>query len=681
VSFLARQEPWTVTPRPERGAFLDRLYVFPLRSAEDKSPAEKGWQDRVALFGERETKWPGRDAFGAPHGPRNESWVLDIDLKKNGPARLAELEAKYGKLPETRRARTRGGGWHYWFAWDPARPVVTRRDVLRAPGAKESGIDTRGEGGLSVVPPSAGYTWESAAPLAPAPDWVYELLSAPEPVLEEIRKARALERPEWGENVSEDLAAKRSADAEHWLFHRHVDGRPPKPGEESDWLCAAAGHLVRGYLLEVDEAARLMQKFLDANDLDDVLRGDGRYRDEGVEGHCNRAENGGIYLPSWGAMLQSNRELWPAGWRWNEGNKTWERDEAPATLLPVGTGEGPDGAPKPAAAEPFAIPMPEFLAQHIEPPRDLVWKLQAGQLAFMYGGPNSCKTWFALELARQVAERGHVVTYIVEEGHPSQLQRRFATMGLTNPHFLVRARKRFQLNSPQWVGSLLAHCAATGTKLLVIDPLSDCLEGVDESNPKEMAPVRDMLKRLTGAGLCTLVLHHSSKMGSRQSAQHDVGPAMENMRGHSILAGAADLMVELRREKAPDDVEDSPVRVAQTHVEVTKNRNGSLEFDSMLRVEIARDRATVTYLNGKLGKAKRDEQKDQRADDRKARAAREREDEEGRVVASLRAKPMQDQTRLRQMAGVGEKRLREILRDLKEAGRATRSGNEWSLVS
>src|SRR5947209_6605507 len=42
--------------------------------------------------------------------------VLDVDVKHDGPATLARLEAEYGKLPETYTVRTGSGGLHYYYS-------------------------------------------------------------------------------------------------------------------------------------------------------------------------------------------------------------------------------------------------------------------------------------------------------------------------------------------------------------------------------------------------------------------------------------------------------------------------------------------------------------------------------------------------------------------------------------
>jgi putative DNA primase/helicase len=87
---------------------------------------------------------------------------------------LASLEAKHGKLPETRTADTGGGGVHHLFRY-PAFPVKN------SAGELGPGLDIKGEGGAIVVAPSLHtggkrYRWREGAPIADAPEWFLRLL-------------------------------------------------------------------------------------------------------------------------------------------------------------------------------------------------------------------------------------------------------------------------------------------------------------------------------------------------------------------------------------------------------------------------------------------------------------------------------------------------------------------------
>lgn len=119
--------------------------------------------------------------IGLPTGKDNGFWVLDIDAKGGGKETMKRL-AGDNRFPETPRAHTGGGGFHYYFLWDEraeALGISTQAGVF-------DGIDLRGEGGYVIAPPSkhlsgSSYNWITDAELgrievATAPDWLYELL-------------------------------------------------------------------------------------------------------------------------------------------------------------------------------------------------------------------------------------------------------------------------------------------------------------------------------------------------------------------------------------------------------------------------------------------------------------------------------------------------------------------------
>lgn len=103
-------------------------------------------------------------------------WVLDFDPKSGGMEQLAEWEAEHGKLDAAWIAQSGSGGLHYYFAGN------CRSSASRV----GKGVDTRGDGGLIVAPPSdhvAGkpYRWHKdkrpgLKDLFVAPDWLLVLI-------------------------------------------------------------------------------------------------------------------------------------------------------------------------------------------------------------------------------------------------------------------------------------------------------------------------------------------------------------------------------------------------------------------------------------------------------------------------------------------------------------------------
>lgn len=117
-------------------------------------------------------KWP--DALiGIPTGTKTGIFVLDVDMKngKDGEGSLAALEAKYGKLPETKEVRTRSGGRHLYFFHEDG--------ISNSVEKIGEGLDIRGEGGCVIVPPSPGYAVIHDMEPAKAPEWLINLIKQP----------------------------------------------------------------------------------------------------------------------------------------------------------------------------------------------------------------------------------------------------------------------------------------------------------------------------------------------------------------------------------------------------------------------------------------------------------------------------------------------------------------------
>jgi hypothetical protein len=142
----------------------------------DKTPRLSGWQDKATNDPEQVEQWGDQfpdGFFGTPTGALNKFWVLDCDKAKDKYRFDREDE-----LPPTLRQQTRSGGIHYFFKWNPERPVTNRTDVQPA-------VDVRGEGGYVIICPSEGYKFIKREDrngivferdIAEAPEWVYEMV-------------------------------------------------------------------------------------------------------------------------------------------------------------------------------------------------------------------------------------------------------------------------------------------------------------------------------------------------------------------------------------------------------------------------------------------------------------------------------------------------------------------------
>jgi hypothetical protein len=155
------------------------LYNFPCQPRGKKPLTSNGLHDATideAEIRARFEKWPNQN-IAIRTGAISGVFVLDVDAKSGGLDILAKLEAEHGKLPPTPCVRTGGGGLHFYFAHPGGKLGNTA-------GKIGLGIDTRGDGGYVIAPPSvhesgASYEWEDIeSDLAPAPQWLLDLLAA-----------------------------------------------------------------------------------------------------------------------------------------------------------------------------------------------------------------------------------------------------------------------------------------------------------------------------------------------------------------------------------------------------------------------------------------------------------------------------------------------------------------------
>jgi hypothetical protein len=110
--------------------------------------------------------------------PPEASGIFCIDIDSfEAETRLAKLEAEHGKLPGTVEAIT-SRGRHLYFRYQPEKPV------RNSTGKIAPGIDTRGEGGYTLAPPSVHpsgriYAWsvDSGASFATCPAWLLDRIN------------------------------------------------------------------------------------------------------------------------------------------------------------------------------------------------------------------------------------------------------------------------------------------------------------------------------------------------------------------------------------------------------------------------------------------------------------------------------------------------------------------------
>jgi len=152
--------------------------VLPLRPAT-KIPATRYGKNDASADVKQVAAWfpPDTDRnVGILTGEQSRLLVVDIDPRNGGTASFERWERTYGKLPETKRAMTGGGGRHLYFSLpDDAHGLSDRPNV-----ANFNGVDLKA-GGYVVAAPSIhesgkAYVWDGGgATVAAAPDWLIDL--------------------------------------------------------------------------------------------------------------------------------------------------------------------------------------------------------------------------------------------------------------------------------------------------------------------------------------------------------------------------------------------------------------------------------------------------------------------------------------------------------------------------
>jgi P4 family phage/plasmid primase-like protien len=145
-----------------------------------KHPRIRAWPEKATTDPEQLERWFGKNDsnIGIVTGSVSGLLVLDIDPASGGMKSLNVLISIHGKLPNTERTRTGGGGAHLYYRLPGS--VQIKNSVCRL-GA---GLDIRADRGYVVAPPSitdALYQWNNQLPrageLAEAPQWLLDLLT------------------------------------------------------------------------------------------------------------------------------------------------------------------------------------------------------------------------------------------------------------------------------------------------------------------------------------------------------------------------------------------------------------------------------------------------------------------------------------------------------------------------
>lgn len=179
-------------------------------------------------------------------------------------------------------------------------------------------------------------------------------------------------------------------------------------------------------------------------------------------------------------------------------------------------------------------------------------------LVVLYGPPYSGKTFLALAWATQIAYRvswvagGHYkdgpwkTVYVTGEGISGFGLRVRAAMDYYIPDYLPPVRpeledqmailpRQFAIPHSTEAAQLVETVRNNEVRLVVLDTLSRYMRG-DENNQEDMREFVNFCGDLQDAGATVVVVHHSPKGDKR------------DMRGSSVLHGAADIAIAMERQ-------------------------------------------------------------------------------------------------------------------------------------
>lgn len=178
-------------------------------------------------------------------------------------------------------------------------------------------------------------------------------------------------------------------------------------------------------------------------------------------------------------------------------------------------------------------------------------------LAFLVAAPKIGKSWMVLGLAAAAAAGGQAfgsididqrpVLYLALEDGPRRLQSRLLSLGVTN----VPAGLDLLTTVDDPMATMTAYAAKHAARhpLIILDTLGKVMpdQGANETTYLRDYRVGSVLKKITDThpGSSIIAVHHTRKAGSSDF--------LDSVSGTQGLAGAADTILVLRRERNTDE--------------------------------------------------------------------------------------------------------------------------------
>jgi hypothetical protein len=519
------------------------LKLFPCRR-DGKAPAIDGWQDAATDNPKTLRKW-----FGGSN-PFNIGVscaglvVIDLDMKdgKDGLAAFKKLTGKTLDDFDTLIVETASGGYHVYLSGPP---------VANSVGKIGPGIDIRSAGGLVVGAGSAiggkRYTIMRDRPVAAAPDWLFELITASETKAKPIKLTTAIELDT---PAAIAFAAQYLEEAPASIEH---DG-----GDANAYRVAA--RLKDIGLSESMAGSMMLGSWND--------RCDPPWDEDELLEIIEHAYVYGQNSPGSASIEAEFEDLGPlddaSADRVDAANDNAPDDEFSAL------GETPaDEAPKQGRC--LVVLTEDDCVAKAATARPYIVKgvLSRRDFGAIVGKPGAGKSLLAPYLGHRI-NRGEpvfgrktkpsTVLYLAVEDPHGMTQRVSALRGVYEKapgFFLVTSLRNLLDNADR--AALIELIKERRPDVIIIDTLARGFPGIDENSAAEMSKVVETCRGLTRGGAAVLIVHHNAKAGG------------DSARGSGVLDGDLDLRILV--------TQDEVTRVVKG--EIGKNRSGSPEWKEL----------------------------------------------------------------------------------------------------
>lgn len=603
---------------------------------------------------------PGAN-LGVATGHESGLLVLDIDDQDSADG----LQALHGDIPEDAKAvRTGRDGFHVYYA-HPGGEIGNTASKLA------KGIDTRGDGGYVVAPPSVHangrtYEWvDGGTEIYEAPAWMF------------ARRAPKTDGTILT-GIVEDEEAWEELLEEAW--ERLRDHGPATEGQGGDAHTLNACSIVAcDYRLTEAECKALLLDWnttcvppWDESDLWTKLRNAVTYRPAvGIHRLWHKAGHS-----KWGKRYRASTRSYSASSSSTSEGKVFEDAVRVARIDLAKVGLGSSGQQvrtrwgSIATSFEKTFPAVSWVVRGV---------LRDRALYAIAAEPKSTKTWNAAEMALAVATGTNAfgefsvtkqgpVAYFFAEDEERDVRNRFRALaagrGLdaisATQNIYARYREAMKLESDEDLAFLVADCRCLPTPpvLVILDPMRDIHDQEENSNTA-MKPIMDRLRALrTVLGCAVIFVHHSGK-SSLETAGRRAG---QKMRGGGIIHGAVDGGLYIY------DMKTDKESWWETNVEVElKGARGAGEFSLKLEVEDNMDReavkATWTYTREqRTSETAEAERTEKHVDAVKTKIRMLWLESRGQVTV------LAEKT-IRGMCGLGIHKVREVLKHLETFGR------------